>query len=60
MFIQLRSHDRESVERQVVANLWGQKAVRLTAEVEDGQYCVSIHSPGDEPDGDYPAATPRS
>jgi hypothetical protein len=60
--IQVESDDRESVERQVLASLWGREAIRLTASVVDGRYVVSMHSTGDEPDSDGPtaAATPRA
>lgn len=60
MVAEISSDDREAVERQVLASLWADKPIRLTARVVDGQYSVSIHSTGDEPDSVSSEVTPRA
>ena len=52
MVLNVESEDREAVDKQILASLWGQKAIRLTASLVNGRYIVSAHSIGDEPDGE--------
>ena len=50
MYLEIESDDRAEVERQVLENLWGEKAIRLTADRDGNRYMVTMSTAGDEPD----------
>ncbi len=57
MYLEIAGDDRETVERQVLAHLWGEKTVRLTADRDGDRYLVTLSTAGGEPDGSAAATT---
>lgn len=61
MYMEIAGDDRETVEKLILANLWGERTVRLTADRDRDRYLVTLSTASDEPDVSVAAtATPLS